>query len=86
MVRDNWLLAYARTDGIQAALDGMAGRTSFYSGMEYATESLLADYDNYLSEFRIFFPEVVAYAESTSINLLSKTGDPISEIPGSSLA
>jgi acyl carrier protein phosphodiesterase len=82
MVRDNWLLAYSRTEGIQAALDGMAMRTSFYSGMENATEALLGDYDKYLMEFRKFFPDLVNHAGSFRNELITKTGDPIAEIPG----
>jgi acyl carrier protein phosphodiesterase len=70
MVRDNWLLAYARTDGIQAALDGMAGRTSFYSGMENATAALLENYHDYLAEFRQFFPDIVSHATQFRNGLL----------------
>ena len=62
MARDNWLHAYARTDGIHAALDGMASRTAFHSGMENAVDALLEDYDAYLSEFRIFFPEIINHS------------------------
>jgi acyl carrier protein phosphodiesterase len=82
MVRDNWLLAYSRTEGIQAALDGMATRTSFYSGMENATEALLEGYDNYLMEFRKFFPDLIIHASNKRNELITKTGDPIAEIPG----
>lgn len=83
MTRDNWLLAYARTDGIQAALAGMASRTSFYSGMENAVEALLEDYDDYLSEFRWFFPDLVNHASLLRKELLTKTGDSNTENPGS---
>jgi acyl carrier protein phosphodiesterase len=82
MARDNWLLAYAHTGGIQTALEGMANRTSFYSGMENAVEALLDDYDDYLTEFRTFFPEVITHAHILKNDLLNKTGDSIAEIPG----
>jgi len=82
MVRNNWLLAYARVDGIQAALDGMAKRTSFYSGMENATEALLENYEDFLLEFRKFFPDIIAHASLLKNELMAKTGNPITEISG----
>lgn len=82
MSRDNWLLAYARTEGIQTALRGMAGRTSFYSGMENAADALLEGYDDFRSEFRLFFPDLVNHASLMRNDLLAKTGNLITEIPG----
>jgi acyl carrier protein phosphodiesterase len=83
MVRDNWLLAYARKDGIQAALNGMASRTSFYSGMENAVEALLEDYNDYLSEFREFFPDLVTHSNLLRNEILNKTADSNNETTGS---
>ena len=74
MERDNWLLAYREPGGLESAFRGMAHRTTFYSGMENAVEALLEDYDNYLSEFRLFFPELVAYAQQIRADLKIKPG------------
>lgn len=83
MARDNWLLAYARTDGIRAALNGMASRTSFYSGMENAVDALLENYDDYLLEFRTFFPDIIEHSTLFRKEIQNKTGDSKTEIPGS---
>lgn len=74
MERDNWLLAYREPAGLQAAFRGMAQRTTFYSGMENAVEALQEEYDNYLSEFSLFFPDLVAFAEQKRKSLKTDHG------------
>lgn len=74
MERDNWLLAYRETAGLETAFRGMAHRTTFYSGMENAVGALLGDYDNYFSEFSLFFPDLVIYAEQIRLSLKSNHG------------
>jgi acyl carrier protein phosphodiesterase len=64
MSRDNWLLAYAKVEGIHRALSGMARRTSFESKMELAVNDLEAMYDLFEKEFLTFFPELEAYAKN----------------------
>jgi acyl carrier protein phosphodiesterase len=59
MVRQNWLVSYARIEGIDQALRGMARRTTFESGMERAAAALREDYFLYHQEFRDFFPQLV---------------------------
>jgi len=73
MERDNWLLAYRETGGLDKAFQGMAHRTTFYSGMENAVEALLEDYDNYLSEFKLFFPDLVIYAQQIRVGFKNHT-------------
>jgi acyl carrier protein phosphodiesterase len=63
MAKDNWLKAYGTTEGLSRALNGMAKRTPFESGMENAISDLIKDYDLYKLEFESFFPQVVAYSE-----------------------
>lgn len=58
MVGGNWLVGYARIEGIQRALSGMAARTPYESGMETATDILRADYASFKKDFTEFFPEL----------------------------
>lgn len=63
MAKDNWLKAYGTFEGLEKALNGMARRTPFESGMENAIQDLKKDYPIYEREFREFFPEVKKMAE-----------------------
>lgn len=63
MARYNWLKSYGSLAGLQQALSGMSGRTSFLSRMEHAIGDLRDGYDIYRNEFRLFFPELCRYAE-----------------------
>lgn len=69
MEQDNWLLSYLEPAGLDMAFRGMARRTTFYSGMEHAVEAMLKDYDSYLAEFRLFFPELIKHAEDIRLSL-----------------
>jgi acyl carrier protein phosphodiesterase len=64
MIKGNWLVNYARTEGIQRALTGMARRTSFRSGMEEAVNDLIQFYDDFENEFRLFFPALIDHART----------------------
>lgn len=66
MMADDWLAGYAQLEGLQMALAGMSRRTRFNSNMEHAVEALRNNYELFLSEFRIFFNELV---ETTNIRL-----------------
>ncbi|MFC6999647.1 acyl carrier protein phosphodiesterase [Rufibacter roseus] len=63
MVRHNWLVSYAKVEGITRALQGLSQRTTFESGMEKAGEELLLNYASYEEEFARFFPELQRYVE-----------------------
>lgn len=58
MIGGNWLVGYAEKPGIRQALKGMARRTTFESGMEFAIEDLDKHYDAFDEEFNAFFPEL----------------------------
>ena len=58
MAQQNWLVAYAEIEGIERALQGMARRTSFESGMERAATALRQDYALFQDEFQQFFPQL----------------------------
>lgn len=62
MTRGNWLLNYAKVEGIQQALTGMSRRASFESKMEQSVVDLRNSYEDFNSEFRSFFPELDSFA------------------------
>lgn len=66
MVRGNWLLNYARVEGIGRTLSGMAARTPYESKMDEAVKDLVESYPAFESEFRLFFPELVDHAREFS--------------------
>lgn len=62
MIKGNWLVSYAKPEGIHRALSGMATRTPYESGMEKAGKVLEAHYSDFRQEFMEFFPDIEAYA------------------------
>ncbi|MDQ3534863.1 MAG: ACP phosphodiesterase [Bacteroidota bacterium] len=64
MIRDNWLLNYRSTKGIEEALQGMAKRTKFKSGLETGTDELLIYYKEFEEEFMDFFPDLIKYVKN----------------------
>lgn len=56
MIKGNWLVNYARTEGIHRALSGMARRTPYESKMEQSVEDLKKNYAEFSQEFASFFP------------------------------
>src|SRR5882762_2026092 len=63
MIQGNWLVNYARLEGIHRALSGMATRTPYLSKMNEATEDLKASYNDFQKEFQEFFPQLDAWAQ-----------------------
>lgn len=61
MVTANWLVNYADLKKLKKSFEGMAKRTSFESGMEYAVEDLKANYDEFFEDFKEFFPEIIDF-------------------------
>jgi acyl carrier protein phosphodiesterase len=64
MIRGNWLVHYARVEGIHRALTGMARRTPYESRMDEAAMDLQKYYDEFKAEFEVFFPELKLHAEN----------------------
>jgi len=64
MARHNWLMSYARFEGLQQALTGMSHRTTYISKMEDAVNDLWNSYDCYLEEFQEYFPKLCNYVRS----------------------
>jgi acyl carrier protein phosphodiesterase len=64
MIKGNWLVNYARLDGIGRVLNGMSRRTPYESKMEEAVTDLEMHYPDFEKEFFEFFPELEAHAQA----------------------
>ncbi|HRJ31128.1 MAG TPA: ACP phosphodiesterase [Cyclobacteriaceae bacterium] len=64
MTKGNWLVNYARLEGIERALSGMARRSRHESKMELAVNDLVKHYDEFTHEFSIFFPELQQHCKT----------------------
>lgn len=62
MIADNWLLSYAKIEGIQKVLNGMNHRTNNISGMHRATAELQEFYREFEDEFTVFFEELRVFS------------------------
>lgn len=71
MIANNWLVNYAKLEGVNRAMQGMAKRATFQSSMESAINDLQQDYEKFAKDFRNFFPELAAH----SINCLRRLED-----------
>ncbi|MBK5280261.1 MAG: DUF479 domain-containing protein [Bacteroidia bacterium] len=58
MINGNWLVNYAKLEGIHQALSGMARRTPYDSKMDESISALRENYQEFKTEFEIFFPEL----------------------------
>ena len=63
MIKGNWLLNYGRIEGIQQALSGMSRRARHVSKMDESVAELKEYYDEFKSEFEVFFPELSDHAK-----------------------
>lgn len=64
MIQGNWLVNYAKSEGIHRALSGMSRRTPYISKMEEAVHDLKEYYTEFDNEFSQFFPELKQLSES----------------------
>ncbi|MEN8248603.1 MAG: ACP phosphodiesterase [Bacteroidota bacterium] len=69
MIPQNWLLNYAKLEGIERVLNGMANRTQFDSHMEHGVEDLKQHYSEFEFEFREFFPDLINFSKEKIISL-----------------
>lgn len=63
LIADNWLVSYAKIEGIQQVLNGMNMRTHNRSGMHRATEELIEFYHEFEEDFTLFFDELRLFSE-----------------------
>lgn len=63
MIADNWLLNYAKMEGIAKVLTGMSRRTQNKSNMNLAITDLEAHYEKFQTEFYSFFDELIVFSK-----------------------
>ncbi|HMB99927.1 MAG TPA: acyl carrier protein phosphodiesterase [Flavobacteriaceae bacterium] len=63
MITDNWLLSYASIEGITRVLQGMNRRTKNQSHMNEAIYELEEFYDDFESEFTLFFKDLIEFSK-----------------------
>ena len=64
MVEYNWLVNYQSIPGLERILSQMDHRTKNQSLMRFATEELVAHYDEFESEFALFYKEVHQFSNN----------------------
>lgn len=67
MMAHDWIRTYQTTAGIDRALNGLAQRTQYTSGLETAVEDLVAHYEGINGHFLRFWPELVAHLQSPTV-------------------
>ncbi|KQB41809.1 Acyl carrier protein phosphodiesterase [Flavobacterium daejeonense] len=63
MEKQNWLSSYQTIEGIHQILTQMDRRTQNNSNMRFASEELLAFYDEFENEFTLFFEEIKSFCK-----------------------
>jgi acyl carrier protein phosphodiesterase len=69
MIADNWLLNYAKMDGIAKVLNGMNRRTKNRSKMNFAIVDLEEHYDTFEAEFTAFFEELMVFSRQKFLSI-----------------
>ncbi len=69
MISDNWLVNYAKLDGISRVLNGMNRRTRNKSKMNHAIHDLEMHYSAFEAEFTSFFEELTIFSRNKYISL-----------------
>ncbi|WP_372769427.1 ACP phosphodiesterase [Lutibacter sp.] len=72
MIEYNWLVSYASLEGIEKVLIGMNKRTKGVSKMDMAIGDLVQHYEEFESDFTVFFKDLIQFTEEKTIILLSK--------------
>jgi acyl carrier protein phosphodiesterase len=68
MSKYNWLLSYAKIEGLRRALKGLSERMKYYSPMDEAVNDLEKNFDLYKNDFLEFFPLIQKHVEGFKIN------------------
>ena len=61
---ENWLGSYETLDGVETTLRRMSFRLKHRFALEKAVDELVRNYDDLHSDFRVFFPQLVAHVET----------------------
>ena len=68
MVKQNWLVNYAKFDPLSKIFDRMDRRTDYRSGMKTGVETLQKYYPEIKSDFLAFMPEIIRFVKTNSKN------------------
>lgn len=71
MIAQNWLLSYAKLEGIQEVLNGMHRRTNKKAKLNEALTELKLHYNEFETDFTLFFEELKAFSATKLNELLS---------------
>ncbi|HEU0137785.1 MAG TPA: acyl carrier protein phosphodiesterase [Flavobacterium sp.] len=69
MIEHNWLVSYKDVSGIKRILSQMDHRTKYRSNMTYSVEELAEFYDDFKSEFYLFFEDLRTFVDEKSASL-----------------
>jgi acyl carrier protein phosphodiesterase len=72
MIEGNWLLSYATIEGIQTVLNGMNHRTEGRSKMNEATKELKEFYEDFETDFTLFFEELMTFSVKKRVEIEAK--------------
>lgn len=67
MISQNWLVNYASLTHLNKVFFGMSRRTHNSSKMLTAVDDLKESYELFETEFKIFFPDIINYIQSTHL-------------------
>ncbi len=69
MIADNWLLNYAKMEGMAKVLKGMNRRTKNRSKMDFAIIDLEEHYEAFEVEFTAFFEELMVFSKQKYLSM-----------------
>ena len=69
MIADNWILNYAKMEGISRVLNGMNRRTQNKSKMNFAILDLEEHYTDFEKEFTYFFEELIVFSKQKYLSI-----------------
>jgi acyl carrier protein phosphodiesterase len=72
MVKDDWLYSYQDFKFLQWSFHGLASRTKFESNMKNAVNDLVKNYEDFESDFKQFFPELIEFSDRKLETLYDK--------------
>lgn len=64
MIEQNWLASYQSISGLEHILRQMDNRTKNQSQMRYASEELIANYEEFEEEFSLFYEELQEFSKN----------------------
>ena len=67
MSKYNWLVSYAKKEGLRRALKGLSERMKYYSPMDEAVKELDKDFELYKKDFEEFFPLLQKHVETFKV-------------------